>query len=71
MVTRDLNNQIFAARRLRSKPTTLGPVYQQLINMCLECNFGFGTKLSNKSLQTAVYNNVVCELETMMKTLNI
>ena len=71
MVTRDLNNQIFAARRLRSKPTALGPVYQQLINMCLECNFGFGTKLSNKSLQTAVYNNVVCELETMMKTLNI
>lgn len=32
---------------------------------------GFGTKLESRSLQTAVYNDVVCELEGMIERLAV
>lgn len=71
MTARDLNNEIFAARRLAAGRAPLGPQYQKIAEKCLQCNFGFGTKLSSKSLQTAVYNDVVCELEDMIERLAI
>ncbi|KAH6618467.1 hypothetical protein C7974DRAFT_415841 [Boeremia exigua] len=71
MTARDQNNEVFAARRLAAGRAPLGPQYQKIAEKCLQCNFGFGTKLSNKGLQTAVYNNVVCELETMIEKLSI
>lgn len=71
MTARDLNNEIFAARRLAAGRAPLGPQYQRIAEKCLQCNFGFGTKLSNKGLQAAVYNDVVCELEDMIKKLKI
>lgn len=71
MIVRDLNNEVFAARRLAASRAPLGPQYQKIAEKCLQCNFGFGTKLSNKSLQAAVYNDVVCEIEGMIKDLNI
>ncbi|KAL1652723.1 hypothetical protein SLS61_004705 [Didymella pomorum] len=63
MNARDLNNEVFAARRLAAGRAPLGPQYQKIAEKCLQCNFGFGTKLGSKGLQTAVYNDVVCELE--------
>lgn len=71
MTTRDLNNEVFAARRLAAGRAPLGPQYQRIAEKCLQCNFGFGTELSSKALQTAVYNDVVCELEGMIKKLTI
>lgn len=71
MTARDLNNEVFAARRLAAGRAPLGPQYQKIAEKCLQCNFGFGTKLSSKGLQTAVYNDVVCELEGMIEKLNI
>lgn len=71
MRPRDLNNEVFAARRLAAGRAPLGPQYQKIAEKCLQCNFGFGTKLSNKGLQTAVYNDVVCELESMIEKLKI
>lgn len=71
MTPRDLNNEVFAARRLASGRAPLGPQYQKIAEKCLQCNFGFGTKLANKGLQTAVYNDVVCELESMIEKLEI
>ncbi|KAJ4333401.1 hypothetical protein N0V95_009427 [Ascochyta clinopodiicola] len=63
----DRNNQIFAARRIASsRPSSLGPAYQKIAEKCLQCNFGFGTKLESKRLQTAVYNDVVCGLEKLL-----
>ncbi|XPS72503.1 hypothetical protein M3J09_004668 [Ascochyta lentis] len=63
----DHNNQIFAARRIASsRPSSLGPVYQKIAEKCLQCNFGFGTKLESKRLQTAVYNDVICGLENLL-----
>jgi hypothetical protein len=71
MTDRDDNNQVFAARRLAAGRAPLGPQYQNIVEKCLQCNFGFGTKLSNTALRTAVYNDVVCELETMIEKLKI
>ncbi|KAF3033695.1 hypothetical protein E8E12_004401 [Didymella heteroderae] len=71
MIARDLDNEIFAARRLAAGRAPLGPQYQKIAEKCLQCNFGFGTSLSSKSLQTAVYNDVVCELEAMIEKLAI
>ncbi|KAH7551019.1 hypothetical protein BM1_10392 [Bipolaris maydis] len=70
MTNRDENNPVFAARRLvLDRGAPLGPEYQRIAQKCLECNFGFGTKLSNKGLQSAVYNDVVCQLDEMIERL--
>ncbi|KAJ4380965.1 hypothetical protein N0V86_003312 [Didymella sp. IMI 355093] len=71
MTARDLNNEVFAARRLAAGRAPLGPQYQKIAEKCLQCNFGFGTNLRSKRLQTAVYNDVVCELESMIEKLTI
>jgi hypothetical protein len=66
MIPQDQKDQVFTARRLALGRAPLGPEYQRIAQKCLQCNFGFGTKLNSKSLQTAVYNDVVCELENMI-----
>ena len=71
MTARDANDQVFAARRLAAGRAPLGPEYQKIAQKCLQCNFGFGTQLSNKGLQAAVYNDVVGELEKMVERLSI
>jgi len=71
MTDKDDKNQVYAARRLASGRAPLGPAYQQIARKCLQCNFGVGTDLSKKTLQAAVYNDVVCELEDMIKQLSI
>lgn len=70
MTAADEDNQVFAARRLvLDRGAPLGPEYQRIAQKCLECNFGFGNKLSNKGLQSAVYNDVVCQLDSMVQRL--
>lgn len=71
MIPRDQQDQVYTARRLAQGRAPLGPEYQKIAQKCLQCNFGFGTKLSSKSLQTAVYNDVVCELEGMLERLAV
>lgn len=71
MTAQDLNDEVFAARRIVSKPTQLGPVYQKIARRCLQCNFGAEPDLSKKKLQTAVYNDVICELESMIEKLEL
>jgi hypothetical protein len=71
MIARDYSDQVYAARRLASGRAPLGPEYQKIAQKCLQCNFGFGTKLNSKGLQAAVYNDVVCELEGMIERLTI
>ncbi|KAI4605855.1 hypothetical protein J4E80_010388 [Alternaria sp. BMP 0032] len=71
MTGRDDNNQIYTARRLASGRAPLGPVYQRIAKKCLQCNFGVGTDLGKNDLRAAVYNDVVCELEDMIKQLSI
>jgi hypothetical protein len=66
MIPRDQEHQVYTARRLALGRAPLGPEYQKIAQKCLQCNFGFGTKLNSKGLQTAVYNDVVCELKDML-----
>lgn len=53
------------ARRFARRPTPLGGAYQEIIQRCLQCNFGYGTDLERYELQDAVYANVVCPLEKL------
>lgn len=71
MQKRDGGIDIVASRRLANGRAPLGPEYQKIVQKCLQCNFGFGTDLGKKSLQTAVYNDVVCELERMTQSLTV
>ncbi|KAF2005194.1 hypothetical protein P154DRAFT_354315 [Amniculicola lignicola CBS 123094] len=64
-------NLILTARRLANMPTTLGPRYQDIMRKCLQCNFGFGTDLGKRELQSAVYGDVVGPLEKMIESLSI
>jgi len=54
-----------------SRGSPLGPKYREIIKKCLRSDFGFGSDLSKPSLQAAVYNDVVCELEEMIAVLDI
>ncbi|KAF2190739.1 hypothetical protein K469DRAFT_697968 [Zopfia rhizophila CBS 207.26] len=64
-------NSILTARRLASRPTMLGPKYQEIVRKCLQCNFEFGTDLNKKELQAAVYRDVVRQLEKMIECLSL
>ena len=49
----------------------LGPRYQELTNKYLGCDFGFEDDLSRPRLQQAVYENLVCELNEMIRCLDL
>jgi hypothetical protein len=46
----------------------LGPLYQNIICKCLHCDFAFGADLKTKELQDAVYSDVVCGIDTLVKS---
>ncbi|KAI1500656.1 hypothetical protein F5X99DRAFT_385548 [Biscogniauxia marginata] len=54
---------------LAERDSRLGPRYQKITQQCLDCDFGFGKDLSQPELQSAVYKDVVCELESLINTL--
>ncbi|KAK7997456.1 hypothetical protein PG989_005496 [Apiospora arundinis] len=54
---------------LSARDSRLGPTFQRLTQQCLDCDFGFGKDLSQTELQSAIYRDVVCELEGLIHTL--
>ncbi|KAB2569715.1 hypothetical protein DBV05_g11614 [Lasiodiplodia theobromae] len=60
-------NEVIAVRRLARGSMRLGPRYKEIVRRCLECDFGYGNDLGKSDLQSAVYGQVVCQLEEMMK----
>ena len=67
MTKNDESNPVLTARRLqKDRYQPLGPEYHGIVKKCLSCDFGFGDQLSEKGLQSAVYTNVVCELEELI-----
>lgn len=54
---------------LAERDSRLGPRYQRLTQKCLDCDFGFGKDLAQPELQSAVYRDVVCELEDLVSSL--
>ncbi|KAK5653228.1 hypothetical protein OQA88_9127 [Cercophora sp. LCS_1] len=60
---------VVQVRRAAARPSLLGPKYDQLIAKCLYCDFGFGADLHTRELQTAMYENVICELVSIVDVL--
>lgn len=65
------SHDLLAVRRLAASRSPLGPKYQEIVQKCLGCDFGLGTDLTKTDLQCALYNDVVCPLESMMESLGI
>lgn len=65
------HNDIEGIRRLASQRSYLGPVYQELTQKVLDCDFGYGNDLKKPRLQEAIYETVVLELESMIASLDI
>ena len=63
-------NKIYTARRLAYGSSPLGPKFQNIIRKCLRCDFGSGTDLASAELQSAVFSDVVCELEEKISSLS-
>ena len=65
----DLHN-VHTARRLAKHGTAhLGPKYKSIAQKCLSCDFRSGSDLENEELQNAVYADVVCGLEDIIRGL--
>ena len=63
----DDKNPVLTARRLqKDRAPPLGLEFQSIAKRCLSCDFGFGDQLSEKGLQSAVYTDVMCELEELI-----
>lgn len=65
------SHDLLAVRRLAASRSPLGPKYQEIVQKCLGCDFGLGIDLTKTDLQCALYNDVVCPLESMMESLGI
>lgn len=44
---------------------SMGATYAKVVRKCIGCEFGEGTDLTTRGLQTAFYKEVVCELERL------
>ncbi|KAI1409939.1 hypothetical protein F5Y13DRAFT_78633 [Hypoxylon sp. FL1857] len=56
-------------RKLAARDSHIGPKFQEITLKVLECDFGFGTDLRTQKLQAAIYDDVVCELESLLEKL--
>ncbi|KAH6605322.1 hypothetical protein Trco_007029 [Trichoderma cornu-damae] len=65
------HNNVEGVRRLASQPCCLGPVYQELTQKVLDCDFGHGNDLKKPRLREAIYDVVILELESMIASLDM
>lgn len=65
--SREPHDVVTARGLLDGRPTALGTAYQNIIRKCVDCDFALGKDLENEKLQSAVYSDVVCSLESMTK----
>lgn len=64
-------DDVLQVRRLARQESHLGRRYRDLMQKCLHCDFGCGSNLTRPQLQQAVYEDVVEELDAMIKCLDI
>jgi hypothetical protein len=64
------DNLVDTVRRLAFAPAKLGKFYDRIIAKCLRCNFGDHTDLARMDLVKAVYDDVVCPLEELVRRLD-
>jgi hypothetical protein len=63
-------SDIVQVRRLAQEVPRIGPKYRDLMQKCLNCDFGCGSNLARPQLQQAVYEDVVEELDAMIRSLD-
>jgi hypothetical protein len=70
LTTAPTPHEVISARRvLRDPPPSmshLGKRYVNIAQKCIDCDFSCGDDLSDEDLQSAVYTEVVCGLESMV-----
>jgi hypothetical protein len=64
-------DDVLGIRKLSSQVPLLGPKYREVTKKCLDCDFGYGEDLSKPRLRQTVYENLVCELNNMIYSLDI
>lgn len=64
---RDHHKVVTARRLLEGQYTQMGSRYQNIVRKCIHCDFALGQDLDSTELQSAVYNEVVCPLEEMIR----
>ncbi|KEY74654.1 hypothetical protein S7711_08421 [Stachybotrys chartarum IBT 7711] len=62
-------DDVVSIRKLSQQSSRLGPRYQDVVQKCIECDFGHGSDLETIPLQNAVYRMVVCEIESLVGVL--
>jgi hypothetical protein len=66
-------HDVICARRVLLDPPPaikyLGERYIKIARKCIECDFSCGDDLSDENVQSAVYTEVVCGLESMLQDL--
>jgi hypothetical protein len=63
-------DDVIGIRKLSSQVPLLGPMYREVTKKYLFCDFGYGEDLSKPRLRQAVYENLVCELNDMIYSLD-
>lgn len=65
------SHDVISARRILSEQKSsllmLGPRYLKIVQKCVDCDFSCGDNLNEDGLQSAVYTDVVCGSEDMIK----
>jgi hypothetical protein len=66
-------HDVICARRVLLDPPPaikyLGERYLKIARKCIECDFSYGDDLTDENVQSAVYTEVVCGLESMLQDL--
>ncbi|KAF1949880.1 hypothetical protein CC80DRAFT_252176 [Byssothecium circinans] len=69
--TEEMPHPVISARKALSEPSSsmamLGKRYIKMARQCIDCDFSCGEDLNEENLRSAVYTDVVCTLEDMIK----
>ena len=72
---RKLNGRDIVSIRKLANPSSLrhplGSRYHELARKCVDCDFGLGSDLTTEKLQSAVYDQVVAGLDTMIAAIDL
>ncbi|KAF3004590.1 hypothetical protein E8E14_006330 [Neopestalotiopsis sp. 37M] len=63
-------DDVVTIRRRAHQTSRLGPRFQEVVQKCVDCDFGQGADLENPSLRNAVYSSVICEIEDLVRRIS-
>jgi hypothetical protein len=63
-------DDVVAIRRRARQTSRLGPRFQEIVQKCVDCDFGQVDDLENPTLKNAIYNSVICEIEDLIRRIS-